>query len=484
MPGVSGSGTAAAGRRPRTGPKAGPAAAAAPPAHRIVVDDEGRRYPVGRELGSGGQGSVYEVPGRRLAAKLLRPSARSRERVEAQVREVRRLDLDGLPIARPVALLSPPHVGYVMELMDGMHPLRKLIPGLGVAGTLDGYLEGGGLRRRLRLLARYASILARLHGRGLVYGDPSAENVFVSRSPSYDEVQLIDADNLRYWSAPDPGYIHTPLFGAPELVARRSGVNTLTDAYAFAVTAFWVLRGVHPFLGDEVSAGDPEELEAHALAGELPWVDDPGDRRNQTTQGLPLDLVFSARLAELAARTFGPGRTDPALRPGVGEWAERLYAAADAALECEACRSTYFFNRGACPWCDAPAPAFLLAHLYVFDPQAGPEGLGNRKDTRVGLRAISRDVPARLEGRDFASWGAADADQPRLELFWDGTELSIHALDDRTYRMRAADGSREERVGESGFRFAVPAGGERWRLHLGPPDRVHRVLSFELRRPR
>lgn len=445
-----------------------------------VVDEQGRRYELGRPLGSGGQGTVYAVAGHPLAVKLCRPSSADRDRVDERVRAVRRLDLSGVPIARSVALLRPPHLGYVMELMDDMQPLAALIPGTGCPATREGFLAAGGLGRRLRLLGRYAAALARLHGKGLVYGDPSATNVLVSTSSRHDEVQLIDPDNLRYWSEPGSLYIHTPGFGAPELVARRSGVNTLTDAHAFAVTAFQVLRGVHPFLGDEVMDGEPE-LEEQALAGELPWVDDPADRSNATVRGLPRDVVLSAKLRDLAARAFGVGRTAPELRPGVAEWAERLHAAADATVECPACGSSFYFNRAACPWCDEAAPALVLAHFHAFDPE---EGLGSRRDTRLAVRALCRDVPVHVEGRDLGTWAAADAYEPRLELFWDGRRLKVRSKDGGRYRAVAADGSAERELGHSELAFEVGPRTERWRIHLGPPDRVHRVLSFELKEPR
>jgi DNA-binding helix-hairpin-helix protein with protein kinase domain len=437
-----------------------------------VVDEQGRRYELGAEIGAGTQGAVHRVLGHSLAVKLRRTSGVDRAAVEERVRAVRRLDLSGVHIARPVALLRPPRLGYVMELMEDMQPLSALIPGSGCPATREGYLAGGGLRRRLRLLARCAAALARLHGKGLVYGDLSATNVLVSTSPGHDEVQLIDPDNLRYWS--EPLQIHTQPFAAPELASGRSGVTTLTDAHAFAVAAFWVLRGIHPFNGDAVVGGG-SDVEARAFAGEFPWVDDPTDDSNATTRGLPADVVLSPLLRDLAQRTFGPGRTTPELRPGVAEWADRLHAAADATVECAGCGSTFFLTADECPWCDARVPPFILARFHLFDP----EGDGERTPPRLAVRVVGRDVPVRLEGRDVGTWGAADADDPRLELFWNGSVLLVKALDGRRYG--AASAGRPLEVGDSEVAIEVRRGAAGTRIHLGPEDRVHRVLSFELR---
>lgn len=35
-------------------------------------------------------------------------------------------DIQQLPIAMPLEMLQPPHVGYVMELLTGMIPISKL----------------------------------------------------------------------------------------------------------------------------------------------------------------------------------------------------------------------------------------------------------------------------------------------------------------------------------------------------------------------
>lgn len=447
-------------------------------ANTYVVDEQGRRYELGGVLGEGGQGKVFEVPRSRLAAKLLwRHGGQDRERLEERILAVRRYDLGDVPIARPVSALRPPQLGYLMELLEDMQPLRTLLPRASAPLTGAWYVETGGLRRRLRLLARMAGALARLHGKGLVYADLSANNIFVSASPDAEEVQLIDSDNLQYWSEVDAGVIYTHRYAAPELVERRAGVSTLTDAHAFAVTTCWLLRAVHPLLGDRVTMGEPE-LEEQALTGRLPWIDDPTNRWNESSHGLPADVVYSPNLFQLAARAFGEGLLCPVARPGVAEWAERLHAAADATLECRECGSTFFFNQKSCPWCDAPVAPFLLAHLFVRDPV---NGVGDPGTTRVALRALCRGVPLRLEGRDIAGWGAAGAYRPRVELLWKGSHLAVRALDGETYRMQAVDRPGVQEVSEAPVEFAVARTPERWRFHLGSDSRMHRVVAFELK---
>lgn len=59
-------------------------------------------------------------------------------------------------------------------------PLTEALKAMHEEGA-EGFLRTGGLHRRLRLLAKLARTLAKLHGRGLAYGDLSPANIFVSK---------------------------------------------------------------------------------------------------------------------------------------------------------------------------------------------------------------------------------------------------------------------------------------------------------------
>ena len=332
---------------------------------------------------------MFAVEGDRLAVKLLRDrSAGARERLRDQLAMVGRLPLEGLAVARPLEQLRPPHVGYVMELFTGMTSLGSLgRPPRGVESVRTWYFEGGGLRRRLRLLARAAEVLSEIHGRGLVYVDPSPFNIFVSDQTDACEVRLIDTDNLR--TATQAGRsLCTPGYGAPEIVRGTGVPSSLSDAHAFAVIAFETLALVHPLMGDTVRDGEPE-MEEQALAGHLPWIDDAGDDRNRSSDGIPRDLVLSPRLREDFGLTFGAGLSDPGARPGLSRWAERLHRAADRTVTCPECSGSYFHTRDRCAWCDAPRPGFVLAAVLLWDPDRRKTARQQRP-RRAGIRAGDR----------------------------------------------------------------------------------------------
>ncbi len=456
---------------------------------RSVVDQQGVRYTLGKELGRGGQGVVFAVSRCKLAVKLIWDSDQTparRERLRNQLTLVKRLELRDLPIAAPLEMLRPPDFGYVMELITGMQPLSSLCyPPAELTGEslLAWYQEGGGLRRRLRLLGRIASALAVLHGHGLVYGDPSPHNLFVSASVDADEVRLLDADNVRYTSAPHEGVLYTPGYGAPELVSGCSGVNTLTDAHALAVMAFQTLALVHPLIGDLVADGEPE-LEGQAMAGRLPWIEHETEARNRSQCGLPREVVLSQRLMDLCQQCFAKGLQDATKRPGVSRWVERLHQASDACLSCPACGWTYYVKDTTCPRCAAPRPALILARIHLWDPQLGDggdllQGPAGKPRTIGFAVATARDPlllgPRLLDGRHGLQ------ETPRIAIELAGCRASVRALDGCSYELRAGQGELHRVESEPVLLSLSPSQAE-WRLHVGPRDKQHRIVRFELLR--
>lgn len=439
----------------------------------------GYRYDLSHRLGSGGQGEVYAVKDKRLAVKLLyRKSAADQERLRNALTFVRRLPLHDVPIARPLELLRPPDLGYVMELLTEMKSWQSLLRPPKDESLVDFYTASGGLRRRLRLLARCADALNRLCGKGLVYGDLSPNNVLISATPEEEVVFLIDADNLRFESSPKDPRLYTPRFGAPELVTGRSGVNSLTDAHAFAVLVFETLTFVHPLLGDWVESGDPD-LEARALAGQIPWVDHLEDVRNRSSSGIPRGIVLSPRLQELAQRAFLQGLLDPLHRPGIADWTEWLHGAADLTIQCPSCRASYFFQPDRCPWCGAMRPTHMLLKIWLWDPEYGPlNGKGQRP-----VAALTQTIPDILTLTRRLVTGRTDqtAYEPCIELRFEskGDHVWVRSVDSTIYRMISADGSRKITINDRAQVFDLS-----WNLHMGPPDKSHRFMTLELRRGR
>ncbi len=379
---------------------------------KSLADEYGNLHCRADKLASGGQGVVFRTTDIDLAIKQPLDASGSPDKnanLRDRFQNIRLLPLPPrIPISLPLAILRD-EPGYVMRLLNGMKSfevfemngttkkaLREavaakkqelpkwlaVIPDKDIALRLFHYANTGSTRRRLFALSKCASILARLHSAGLVYGDISPNNVFVGDGDSR-EVWLIDADNLRFEMAEGGNSVHTPHYGAPEIVQRRDQSRPRTDCWAFAVMAFGMLALCHPFIGKKVlepdndeggwdaepaSDGAPTDLDEQAYAGYLPFIDDEDDDTNAAVSGLPRELVATPGLRRLFQETFGAGRTQAHRRPSMFFWAIELARTFDQSLLCAECKMSYFAeNNQKCPYCDAPRSAFIRAKTARWD---------------------------------------------------------------------------------------------------------------------
>jgi len=372
---------------------------------REVIDERGNAYLLKGKVGEGGQGMVCLTNHENTLVKICRRAKVDREQWMEHIRWLMRQDLDNLNIARPVARIVKPQPGYVMELMDGLISLQSLVEETEVAlqeQNTQAYLDQGGIRRRLQLLAKLARILANLHGRGMAFGDLSPSNIYVSADSQYSEVWLIDCDNISvnqrnsYDAAADfigkAGSVYTPFYGAPEVIRGEAMISALTDSWSFSVIAFRLLTALHPLIGDMVSDGEPS-LEDDALSGKLPWVDHPEDRSNEATSGLPRDLVLLKQLKALFEKSFNAGKDEPEQRPSLSEWAEKFEHACQWLVDCDACGSSYYYHKPVegkllCSFCDSPAKpgSLLFLRHYIYDESILEVEGAQRSDCLVDTR--------------------------------------------------------------------------------------------------
>lgn len=444
-----------------------------------VRDERGNTYQLEREtpIGEGGQGVVLRVKRSRLAVKICfedgQPSLGDdiRERLD----RLRWLPIEDLPVSRPIIRLDEPHVGYVMELLEDMTSMEPLCqPPEGGLGPW--YAQGGGLGRRLRLLARCADVLGRMHGRGIVYGDVSPGNILVSADPEHHEVWLVDADNLRVENSPADRVVKTPFYAAPELLRRLSGNTPFSDAYSFAVVAYETLIANHPLLGDLVEDG-PVEYQEDVQHGLLPWVGHSGDDRNRSSHGLEPSQVLTRRLRALFEQTFEEGVRTPHRRPGLHTWSDSLHAAADLTIACPSCQQTYYAFCAFCPWCRAEPPQVVVVQAH----DALPAGLAGRAQTmspRTEYLVLQADRPVTATAR-FAQMLGGDAHTPVARLTWNGAhDVTVRNVGAAAMRRVPAAGGAGRMV-FPGSEFAEDVRMP-WSLHFGEDGRVHRALTFTL----
>ncbi len=200
------------------------------------------RYRLERPLGSGGQGSVWRaedrVGGTAVAVKVGVGVA------EAEARHLRRLDVPGVVRYFDHGVQDGRSV-LVMELVEG-------VPFPGTRGPLS-------WERLEPLAVALLEAVARLHDAGLRHGDLKPGNVLVTRRGQPVLVDLGVA-SPEYGDEADDGFVGTPLYAAPELLARE-GASPAADVYAVGLMVVEGLTGRVPH------AGTWRQLVARRVAG-------------------------------------------------------------------------------------------------------------------------------------------------------------------------------------------------------------------------
>ncbi|GMO41066.1 MAG: hypothetical protein Pg6C_01870 [Treponemataceae bacterium] len=427
---------------------------------REFHDEYGNSYIVNlkNKLADGGQGCVYRTNIPNVLLKLATKDGsplEDEESIKNQNEKYSNVMLLPIPencrLAAPRALLRQAG-GYVMSLLDDMTGIDSLLANT-VEELLPQYIKTGGARRRLELLGNAAGILSRLHGAGLVYGDISPGNTFVSSSPDFTETWFIDADNLCIQNkAGYGGCAYTEDYAAPEIVKGLSCCTAASDVYAFAAMAFESLAMMKPFNGVWTgrtdssepawdAEGAPEagtEGGGKACLGELPFIDDPEDDTNRNEYGVRRDYLFGSELARLFARTFSKeGRASPWERPAIYEWPKAFFRSADSTARCGACGFTYQYRpAGKCPLCQKPAGLVLKMETWLFNglTQAGIKGFhagaamgicGNIKPIWTFAREISGAKPAVVPKRVLSRFLLDDHSSPLIKISVDAPYFSV-----------------------------------------------------------
>ena len=319
----------------------------------VFIDEKGyvHRIDIANIIGTGAQGAVYRGENKNILIKI--NQTKEENYLGKKIDKIKSLNLPkNLKFTLPIAKLNisnKNYEGYIMRMMEDMKPISHLMKNSfkNIEECYNYYnQETGGLRRRLEILKKIAYNLYYLHSRGIVYGDISSNNIFISMDSKYTEVWFIDCDNIDY--SYDIDYtIGTDGFCSPEirkvLAPYNMGKQTNTienDIYAFANLAFNILFLADPFKGsiiwkenetsedNEDDWWDVEEDDDNKKfdLGEVSWVGE-NDESNKPIYGLStnMDKMISPELKNLFNETLGYiGRNNPNERPSLRIWYEEI----------------------------------------------------------------------------------------------------------------------------------------------------------------
>ncbi len=319
---------------------------------QIITSNSGKRYTLNSIIGRGSQGVVFDdVSGERVI-KFYYPAESElldNERLE-RLKFIQKIEFPAnFVVIRDI--IVKPYIGYVMDKVEGLKTLNHYLIPDRHKDFLEWYNEGYGLRERLFVGFIIAKAFRELERNNYSYCDISGNNILVS-TRGKALVRLIDIDNIYVAGRGNASVLGTPRYIAPEVVNRQKNPDVLSDNYSLAVILFELLRVGHPYISDDILDGTPE-MEEDALAGKYPYV-----TKDNSTNMLPEEVVFTDKLKELFRKCFVDGKENRICRPSAFEFEKALLEASNNVIRCNSCKAWHYFitegeDKGKCPWCGA-----------------------------------------------------------------------------------------------------------------------------------
>ena len=383
---------------------------------RITLN--GHRYILGEKIGGGLEGAVFnlafsedtDVDCSKFVVKIINSNNLSKDQYRAvynHIRYLKRLGDTNKELRKRMSLpreIVGNDLGYVMKKMIGGESLRKYIDPA-EHSFKEWYRDKYTLSNRYNLIAGIFDSLREIHISGLIFTDLSPNNIMVKTTTEGFTVFFIDTDNLRSKDDPYSGVLGTPGYMAPEiyrkdvsekigeyeytskgtpikdLLSRVGKISVDSDIFSAAVIAFQLLTLHHPFVGDEIDSGTPED-EERAYRIETDYVLKEGTSNISTSHLMPaFEQVTTPEIRRLFYRTFVDGVRDPKLRPTDLEFLEAFLSAKDRMTTCPNCGfTTIYSNPGiTCIGCDKPlGPLPVLKISQVFS-NLSPEDILSKK---------------------------------------------------------------------------------------------------------
>ena len=213
----------------------------APPSRRSynTVQSQRGTYIIGREIGAGAFGAVFDCLGpfdQRYALKVLRPSGRGMDQVRAEwAREVQRL-----------LHLRHPNVVYIHDAFEIRGSFCVALEWCD--HTLKDMLEQP-LREELaiELSRQMLAAVQYLHDNDLVHDDLHPGNVLIQQQADRPIVKISDfgiSHELRGATAVRPEVVHHAIM-APELLAAGY-TSKQSDLYQIGLIMYWMIAGIPP----------------------------------------------------------------------------------------------------------------------------------------------------------------------------------------------------------------------------------------------
>lgn len=331
-------------------------------------DSKGRQIRLGKLVGSGGEGDVYELissPGTTVAKIYKKPLE---EHKQEKLRLMARGCNDELEAisAWPSDVLSSrpggPVVGFIMPRISDAEPIHKVY---GPTHRKETFPHAD-WRFLIRSAKNLAAAFCVIHKYGYVIGDVNEGNILVNDTAC---VRLIDCDSFQVRSKDQLYYCEVGVahFTPPELQKSehyRLERTANQDNFGLAVLIFQLLfLGRHPYAG-VYSGREDMPIERAIAEFRFPY----GRNARQRMMAPPpnsvgLDIVPDS-IASLFERAFSESGMQSDGRPSAEEWWDALDPFESRLRQCGTDRVHHHYaGLSSCPWCRLEESSGVLLFL-------------------------------------------------------------------------------------------------------------------------
>jgi DNA-binding helix-hairpin-helix protein with protein kinase domain len=358
-----------------------------------LFDSLGRRIPLGKKLGAGGEGAVYEVPvlGSDIVAKIyhevVSPDRQAKLRGMIKGCDESLKKIAAWPLATLHTTAGAPTRGFLMPKVvdEPIHHLygpshrKQRFPGKDWA-----FLVNTGRNA--------AAAFEAIHSHDHVIGDVNPNLVYVAANSI---VKLIDCDSFQI-VADGKAYlceVGVPHFTPPELQGHSTfrGVRRTKnhDNFGLALLLFHILlMGRHPFSGVYSGSGDMP-LEKSIEQFRYAFGRNAASKKMSPPPNSVTPEILPRAVAQLFERAFTEQGAQPEGRPTPREWVAALDSLKGQLRTCgQESVHKYFGGLSTCPWCAQEQRFGICFFISLVPPRLSSLNL-----TQVWARIMAVESP-------------------------------------------------------------------------------------------
>ncbi len=332
----------------------------------IAYTESGRSVSLAIQIGSGGEGVIFNSPNDPLECAKIYTKPILPETIKKLSLMVTNPPSDPTyqvhkhrSICWPTAILYKDAfrnalAGFFMPKLD-LKIFQKAFLYINKEYRTERFGGGFTWKHLVTAATNISSAVAAIHNQGYCIGDLNESNILIAPNAL---ISIIDCDSFQVPDSVAGKTYRSPAgkgeYLAPELMGKnfKDVDRTVgTDSFALSVLLFQLLmQGTHPYQAKGRLVENAPNPEAKILLGHFPYS--MRSREIAPPDHAPPFEILHPEIRKLFERCFTRGHGSPDQRPTAREWLSVLQTLSNSYRQCAAnTNHIYFDHMRSCPWC-------------------------------------------------------------------------------------------------------------------------------------